>query len=264
MDAHRPMKPQDAVTRLLALKELVDKLRNESFADGETARSVHDAMVQAYGEVAPTFAEVVGKLNVRVPPASPGGSVFTNYFEAGYLSGRTFHRSEAYNELLKVIGAMKARASTADAFPPTDRSTSSVLGMLQRLRECCQYVRTPPKDERDVQDIVWIMLRGQFDRLQREETLPRFGAKQYRPDFGIPELHLLIEIKFIGPSTKPGDIQDEILADSAAYIGEHTEYRDMIVLIYDAAHKLRDARPIIDACKQVPGIMEVLVVPGIG
>jgi hypothetical protein len=257
------MNPTDALAKLLELKALVDQLRSNELKDSTERRRVRDAMVQTYGEVAPVFEEVVGKLSIRVPPGPSGGSLFPNYFEAGYLSGRTFHVAQADKELLKVIGAVKARASTAGP-ETTERSIATVLEMLQRLRECCQYVRTPPKDERGVQDIVWIMLRARFDRLQREETLPRFGAKQYRPDFGIPELRLLIEIKFIGPTTKPGDIQDEILADSPAYLGGHTEYQQMIVLIYDAAHKLRDTRPIIEACKQLPGIVEVIVVPGIG
>lgn len=240
------MNANEALPKLIALKDLVDRMRDDQSADSEERRRLREETVQAYGEVAPCFTEVVGKLSVRVP-TSGGGSLFPNYFEAGYLSGRTFHKSEGYNELLKVIGAIKARAAAAVIPLAPERSPSGVIGTLQRLRECCQYVRTSPKDERDVQDIVWIMLRAQHDRLQREETLPRFGAKQYRPDFGIPELRLLIEVKFIGSSTSPGDIQDEILADSAAYLGEHTEYQHMIVLIYDAAHKLRDARPIIDA-----------------
>jgi hypothetical protein len=263
MDAKPSMNNNETLAKLLELKALVDQFRNEEPTNKNERRRVHDAMVQVYGEVALAFEQVVGKLSVRVPPGPSGGSVFPNYFEAGYLSGRTFYVSQAYNELLKVVGSVRARAS-AEAAEPDERSIGSVLQILQSLRECCQYVRTPPKDERDVQDIVWIMLRARFDRLQREETLPRFGAKQYRPDFGIPELRLLVEVKFIGGSSQTAAIQDEILADAPAYIGDHTAYTQMIVLIYDAAHKLRDARPIIDACKQVPGILEVIVVPGIG
>ena len=56
--------------------------------------------------------------------------------------------------------------------------------------------------ERGVQDIIWIMLRAQSDRVDRESTPPRFGTKNYRPDFGIPDLSTLIEVKFIGERTR--------------------------------------------------------------
>src|SRR5688500_8583467 len=135
------MNAAETLAKLLELKELVERLRNETFVDGDERRRVHDNMVELYGEVAPVFEQVVGKLSIRVPPGSSGGSVFPNYFEAGYLSGRTFHVGPAYNELLKVIGAVKGRVSSPAVPQEVERSLASVIGMLQRLRECCQYVR---------------------------------------------------------------------------------------------------------------------------
>ncbi|MGH9868167.1 MAG: hypothetical protein ACREAA_08400, partial [Candidatus Polarisedimenticolia bacterium] len=101
-----------------------------------------------------------------------------------------------------------------------------------------------------------------FERVQREETLPRFGLKAYRPDFGIPEIQSLIEVKFIGESTNPGNIQEEILADVPGYLASASGYQCLVALIYDATHKLRDPRAFVEALKTVEGIVDVIIVPG--
>jgi hypothetical protein len=120
-----------------------------------------------------------------------------------------------------------------------------------------------PATEADVQDVVWIMLRSHFDRVDREDTLPRFGSKNYRPDFGVPEFHTLIEVKFIGEKTQVGRIQEEILADIPGYLADQARYTGLVIFIYDAAHKLRDPRKIIDDLRSVDGVIDVLVIPGL-
>jgi hypothetical protein len=71
-------------------------------------------------------------------------------------------------------------------------------------------------------------------------------------------------VKYIGLQTRVAAIQEEILADIPAYLGEHTNYSGLIVLVYDAAQKLRDPRKFTEDLKRVEGIVEVIVVPGIG
>jgi hypothetical protein len=112
--------------------------------------------------------------------------------------------------------------------------------------------------------VVWIVLRAHFDRLDREDTLKRFGVKKYVPDFGIPELKLLIEVKFIGEATKPSEIQEELLADVPGYLQAGSGYTQMLAFVYDAAHKLLDERKVTDDLLTIPGVSDVIVVPGIG
>ena len=73
----------------------------------------------------------------------------------------------------------------------------------------------------------------------------------------------MIEVKFIGDKTNPADIQEEITADIPGFLGVATNYDRAVVLVYDAAHKLRDSRPFIEALRTIDGIVEVHVVPGI-
>jgi hypothetical protein len=49
-------------------------------------------------------------------------------------------------------------------------------------------IRWEVRSEREVQDILWIMLRSVFDDVIDEETLPKFGHSSYRADFGLPRL----------------------------------------------------------------------------
>ena len=107
------------------------------------------------------------------------------------------------------------------------------------------------------------MLRSQFERVEREEILPTFGTKAYKPDFGIPDLRVLVEVKFIGQKTKVANIQEEILADIPGYLNDSTKYDGVIEVVYDHAQQLRDAKPFIEDLRNVEGIVEVIVVPGI-
>jgi hypothetical protein len=68
------------------------------------------------------------------------------------------------------------------------------------------------------------MLRSQYERVDREDMVPRFGAKAYRPDFGIPDLQTQVEVKFIGEQSDLAAIQEEILADVPGYLNEATKF----------------------------------------
>lgn len=145
-----------------------------------------------------------------------------------------------------------------------EHSVTNLVQILRRFRECCQYIKDLPRDEKAVQDIMWIMLKSQFDRLDREETLLKFGTKSYKPDFGIPDLQILVEAKFVGDKTPVSKIQEEIIADIPGYLNESTKYKSIVALVYDAAHKLRDSRKFVEDLKSIDGIVDVLVIHGIG
>ena len=259
------MNYEDALKRLERLRELIDKympLQNQSAPD---VQDLLRQIYEAYGEVEEIIERIEGRGSVTVPPLRGGmqPATYSNFIEAGFLSGFNAHAHQGYAQLLKIIG--KVRRIAADpALIHDEVSIAALVRTLNRFRECCQYVREPPSLERDVQDIVWIMLRSQLDRVDREDTLPKFGGKAYKPDFGVPELGTLVEVKFIGEKNDIGTIQEGILADIPGYLADHTRYKSVVVLVYDAAHKLRDPRKFIEDLRTVDGIIEVLVIPGIG
>jgi len=250
---------KDAPAKLEALRAAMDKHRSNA----GSAPKDYEQLCILYGEAEETIRRFSVDSKVEVPQHHGGlkPAVYPNFIEAGYLSGRTIHVHQGYTQLLKIIGRVR-QAATDPNVPQPPPSVTALVQTLGRFRECCQYIQVPPKNERDVQDILWIMLRSQYDRVDREDTLARFGAKAYKPDFGIPDLQTLIEVKFIGDKSDISAIQEEILADVPGYLNE-TPFSGIIELVYDHAHRLRDPRKFVEDLRSVDGIIDVLVVPGI-
>ena len=253
---------KNILIKLEELRDLIEKYNKDPYSSDKNTRELFQQICEKYGEVEDVVERLAGRMEVKVPGHQGTINIYPNYIEAGYLSGRTIHSHQGYTQLLKVIGKVRQLAENPLVFRD-ERSIGSVVQILQRFRECCQYVRTPPVNEQDIQDIVWIMLRSHFDRLDRESTLPKFGVKAYVPDFGIPELRTLIEVKYISAATKPPSIQEEILADIPGYLSKQGNYDGIVVLVYDAAHKLRDPVHFIEDLRSVDGIIDVIVVPGV-
>jgi hypothetical protein len=74
-------------------------------------------------------------------------------------------------------------------------------------------VRWPVKQEREVQDILWLILRSYFPDLVDEDTLPKLGHSSYKADFGLPSLKLIIEAKFAASKDDFKKIEKEIQED---------------------------------------------------
>jgi predicted nucleotide-binding protein len=88
------------------------------YSGSEEQKQLHQEICETYGEVADIFDEVVGKQKIQVSGRG-GKSEYPNYFEAGFLSGRTFHTHQGETELLKVIGRVKTLLSA-----PKESSTA--------------------------------------------------------------------------------------------------------------------------------------------
>jgi len=169
---------------------------------------------------------------------------------------------KGYTQLLSIIGRVRSKIA-APGSTLDEASVTALIRVLNRFRQCCQY-GAPPKDEKAVQDVLWIMLRASFDRVDREDVLQKFGAKGYKSDFGLPDLRTIVEAKFIGEKTDVGRLQDEILADVQPYLQAGSPYAGIVVIVYDAAQKLRDDRKFREDLRSVNGVVDVIVVPGVG
>lgn len=176
---------------------------------------------------------------------------------AGHFTGSTVRRGEADMQLRKVIAKLRGR--NVEIKPSGGKqSVEQVVKLLNNFRACCQYCPVP-QSEKDVQDILWTILRGSFNSLIREETTFKFGTKSYRPDFAVPEVHALIEVKFIGSKTPPKDIQEEVLSDIQPYLKAMDGYRTVVIFIYDHANKIKDDLKLVSDLERIEGIGKVIV-----
>jgi len=121
-------------------------------------------------------------------------------------------------------------------------------------------VRWPVNEEREVQDILWIILRSYFDDLVDEETLPKVGHSSYKPDFAIPSLRLLVEAKFTYKKEDFKKIEKEIMEDSIGYLINTQEYDKIIVFIYDKSASVQEHGITKNALVKIPEIEDVIIV----
>ena len=120
-------------------------------------------------------------------------------------------------------------------------------------------IRWPIRTEREVQDILWLMLRPIVLDLEDEDTLPKFGHSTYRADFGIPSLGLLIEAKFARTAADFKAIEKEVLEDLVPYLKSPERYREVLVFIYDDSCSVQHHDTTIAALRSVSGISDVVI-----
>jgi hypothetical protein len=123
-----------------------------------------------------------------------------------------------------------------------------------------QPIQWPVTAEREVQDIVWIMLRSVFDDLVDEEPLRRVGHSSYRCDFGLPRLGVLVEIKYARSAGDFKKIEKEIIQDSVGYLHEGTTYTKLVVFIYDASCSVQEHDVTQSTLLALPDIIDVVIV----
>jgi predicted nucleotide-binding protein len=73
-------------------------------------------------------------------------SKYPNYFEAGFLSGRTFHTHEGKTELLKVIGRVKTLLSVTQEAPQATAATGNRVFLVHghneaALQSCARFIQ---------------------------------------------------------------------------------------------------------------------------
>lgn len=121
-------------------------------------------------------------------------------------------------------------------------------------------VRWKIRSEREVQDIVWLLLRPICLDLEDEDTLPKFGHSTYRADFGIPSLGLLIEVKFATDARDFKEIEKEALEDIVPYLRTPERYHEILFFIYDDSCSVQNHDTTIRALRSVPGVADVVIV----
>lgn len=114
------------------------------------------------------------------------------------------------------------------------------------------------KDEKDVQSILWLILRSVFDDVIDEEPTPRFGHGYSLVDFRIPSLKLLVEVKFVRKRQDFNKIENEIKIDSINYL-KTTDCKELIVFVYDDSASVEEHQTTIQSLKRIDGVRDVII-----
>ena len=118
----------DTLAALEHLRGLLDRYRPIMYESGDEVRALQDEIPQAYGAVEETYNHYAGGPVVELLDGRHKRT-FSNYFESGYLSGRSFHSHAGYQELLRVIGRVRAEVEQGG---PHKVGTESVWSLLHR------------------------------------------------------------------------------------------------------------------------------------
>lgn len=111
------------------------------------------------------------------------------------------------------------------------------------------------ENEYDIQGMLWLVLRTVFDDLRYEESFPKLGRSGHRYDIAIPQLGLIIEVKYTRESSDFQKILDEVSKD-AVQINTQTVYKDIIVFVYDESCSVEQyawAKNAIESIDRIKG-----------
>ena len=120
-------------------------------------------------------------------------------------------------------------------------------------------IRWAVKQEREVQDILWLILRSYFSDVVDEDALPKLGHSTYKADFGIGSLKLIIEAKFATSKDDFKKIEKEVQEDCIPYLRD-LRYESLIVFIYDDSASVQEHDTTRRALLEIPGIVDVVIV----
>ena len=155
-----------------------------------------------------------------------------------------------------MINAQQAKLSAAIA-----NSQAAMRRWRYDKDSARQPVKWPVNSEREVQDILWLILRSVFDDVVDEETLPKAGHSTYRADFGIPSLGVLIEVKYARRrSDFKEKIEPEVMVDSVAYLHGTTAYKEIVVFIYDESASVQEHDITASSLRGIDRISDVIIV----
>lgn len=115
------------------------------------------------------------------------------------------------------------------------------------------------KDEKDIQSILWVILRSVFDDVADEDPTYKFGHRFSIVDFRIPSLNLLIEAKFLRKQEDFAKVENEIKIDTNDYLAAKPNDK-IIVFIYDNSASVEEHQTTMRALESIKGIHKVIIV----
>lgn len=174
--------------------------------------------------------------------------------------------SNAINEeWLNSVIYYAAKLSWMDSIDEVVTSKEHVVQLLSNFESAMKRWPNKPnhkwpiKDEKDIQSILWAILRSIFEDITDEDPSPKFGHRFSIIDFRIPSLNLLIEAKFIKKQEEFAKIENEIKIDRDDHLATKPDDK-IIVFIYDNSASVEEHQTTVQALEKLEGIHRVLIV----
>ncbi len=150
----------------------------------------------------------------------------------------------------------------AERLKAQEQCVSQCISIFNRLPELQARITRTPQSEKDVQEFVYPILKSHFPGMQEEDYLPKVAGTSSKPDFGVWDLGVVIEIKYLGENKSFKKLAEELHDDSRKYFGKSSPYEAMVVLIYNGASRPTPANFIADL-ENIDVIGGVVISPNI-
>lgn len=165
-----------------------------------------------------------------------------NYFIDGFV-GMDRHSTRVTNieKLQGLARGVKSKiANTLPLVANTLPSVHQVINILRAFPDIVSRMEHRRKgkesylvnDEYDVQDLIYVMLKGPFPTLQYENPNNKVGVNSSSSDFNIDELSLFIEAKIVSEKGKEKQIQEQCKHDIISY-SKQSNCNKIIFFVYD-------------------------------
>jgi len=148
-----------------------------------------------------------------------------NLVDKGH-SSKIFPNVEFVNEISVAISQMVSFLEVVQ------KDSIKILTNLEEFlfKNLRKSIRNKPLNEKEVQEIIQIMLNSKDYIFKREKVRINYSSKEFIPDFTFEDLDAVLEVKLCKTDKKEKDIIDEINADIPAYL---SRYRNVTFLVYD-------------------------------
>lgn len=133
--------------------------------------------------------------------------------------------------------------SARDALAAVHDIASSLPTAIKALTDRGSAPAFEVKAEKDLQDVLFVILRSLFDDTRREEWTPSSAGNAKRVDLMIPNADLLIETKFVRNARHARTVADELRVDFESY-HSHPACKAVFALVWDPKRLIADPKQL--------------------
>lgn len=162
------------------------------------------------------------------------------------FSVRNFEES-AYRILRQVELKFNAKTTSDDSI----YSDKILIQIFNNFHSFCNQLKdrhdnrtsAEVKDEYDVQDLLYSILKLHFQDVRPEENAPSFGGRSARMDFLLKNENIVIEVKKTRNKLADNEITEQLILD-VAYYKNHPNCNHLKCFVYDPENRVKNPRGI--------------------
>jgi len=133
--------------------------------------------------------------------------------------------------------------------------------LKQPKRGSKRGLRSSPKDEYDVQDVLHALLWIFFSDVRREDPVPQRAGAASRTDFVLKQEQIIIEVKKTRANLRDNEVGKELIVDIERYKGRK-DCKVLYCFVYDPEHYIRNPAGVEELSRNDPDLaVKVVVVP---